>query len=71
VKITRSTPIPIATGERNATHWGFRQIVENKAAAVLQPDVRHCGGILEIKKTGEWRLRTMRRHPEDDSFSDF
>jgi galactonate dehydratase len=48
--IARSTSIPIATGERNATRWGFREIVEQRAAAVLQPDIRHCGGILEMKK---------------------
>lgn len=48
--IAHSTSIPIATGERNATRWGFRQIVEQRAAAVLQPDIRHCGGILEMKK---------------------
>ena len=50
LEITRSTPIPIATGERNTTRWGFREIVEKKAAAVLQPDIRHCGGILEMRK---------------------
>ena len=50
LEITRSTSIPIATGERNTTRWGFREICEKKAAAVLQPDIRHCGGILEMKK---------------------
>ena len=50
LEITRSTPIPIATGERNTTRWGFREICEKKAAAILQPDIRHCGGILEMKK---------------------
>jgi galactonate dehydratase len=50
LEITRSTHIPIATGERNTTRWGFREICEKKAAAILQPDIRHCGGILEMKK---------------------
>lgn len=50
LEVTRSTAIPIATGERHTTRWGFREIVEKKAAAVLQPDVRHCGGILEMRK---------------------
>lgn len=50
LEITRSTSIPIATGERNTTRWGFREICEKKAAAVLQPDIRHCGGILEMRK---------------------
>lgn len=48
--IARSTSIPIATGERNATRWGFREIVEKRAAAIVQPDVRHCGGIRELKR---------------------
>ncbi|MCY3759608.1 MAG: galactonate dehydratase, partial [Gemmatimonadetes bacterium] len=50
LEITRSTTIPIATGERNTTRWGFREICEKKAAAVLQPDIRHCGGILEMRR---------------------
>lgn len=50
LELARSTPIPIATGERCATRWGFREICERKAAAILQPDIRHCGGILETKK---------------------
>ena len=48
--IARSTHIPIATGERLYTRWGFRGIVEKRAAAIIQPDVCHCGGILELKK---------------------
>lgn len=54
LEITRSTSIPIATGERNTTRWGFREICEKKAAAVLQPDIRHCGGILEMRKIASY-----------------
>ncbi|MFC1717105.1 galactonate dehydratase [Candidatus Poribacteria bacterium] len=50
INIARSTTVPIATGERHLTRWGFREIVEREAVAVLQPDIRHCGGILEMKK---------------------
>ena len=50
VTIARSTTIPIATGERLFTKWGFREVLEKQAAAVLQPDICHCGGILEAKK---------------------
>ena len=50
VTIARSTTIPIATGERLFTRWGFREVLEKQAAAVLQPDICHCGGILEAKK---------------------
>ena len=50
LNISRSTAVPIATGERHLTRWGFREIVEREAAAILQPDIRHAGGILEMKK---------------------
>jgi len=50
VTVARSTSIPIATGERLFTRWGFREVLEKQAAAVLQPDICHCGGILEAKK---------------------
>jgi galactonate dehydratase len=50
VTVARSTCIPIATGERLFTRWGFREILEKQAAAVLQPDVCHAGGITEVRK---------------------
>jgi galactonate dehydratase len=42
--------IPIATGERLFTKWGFRDVLELGAASVLQPDLAHCGGIWEARK---------------------
>jgi galactonate dehydratase len=48
--IARSTSIPIATGERLFTRWGFREVLEKQAAAILQPDLSHAGGILEVRK---------------------
>jgi len=48
--VARSTSIPIATGERLFTKWGFRETLEKQAASILQPDVCHAGGILECKK---------------------
>jgi galactonate dehydratase len=50
VTVARSTSIPIATGERLFTKWGFRQVLEKQAAAIVQPDLCHAGGILEGKK---------------------
>jgi galactonate dehydratase len=41
---------PIATGERLLTRWGFREVLEKHAAALLQPDGSHAGGISELKK---------------------
>ncbi|WP_281888805.1 galactonate dehydratase [Paenibacillus sp. YYML68] len=50
VRIANSTSIPIATGERLYTRWGFREVIEKQAAVIVQPDLCHCGGILEAKK---------------------
>lgn len=41
---------PIATGERLLSRWEFRQIFEKQAAAYIQPDGSHAGGITELKK---------------------
>jgi len=48
--IARSTAIPVATGERLFTRWGFREVLEKQAAAILQPDLSHAGGIFEVRK---------------------
>jgi len=47
--IARSTHLPIATGERIFTKWGFREILEKRAASILQPDLCHAGGITECR----------------------
>jgi galactonate dehydratase len=48
-QVARATSIPIATGERLFTKWAFREVLELGAAALLQPDVSHCGGVLEAR----------------------
>ena len=48
-EIARGTHLPIATGERIFTKWGFREILEKKAASILQPDLCHAGGITECR----------------------
>ena len=32
------------------TRWGFRELLENRAASVVMPDICWCGGISEAKK---------------------
>jgi galactonate dehydratase len=46
-EIARGTHLPIATGERLFTKWAFREVLEKKAATILQPDLCHAGGIFE------------------------
>jgi galactonate dehydratase len=48
-ELARKTHIPLATGERIFTKWGFREILEKRAATILQPDVCYAGGITELK----------------------
>ena len=48
-EIARKTHIPLATGERIFTKWGFREILEKRAATIVQPDVCYAGGITELR----------------------
>ena len=48
-EIARGTFLPIALGERIFTKWGFRELLEKKAATILQPDLCHAGGITEVR----------------------
>jgi galactonate dehydratase len=50
VEVARALPFPIATGERLAGRWQFRDLLEKRACAVVQPDVSHCGGISEARR---------------------
>ena len=42
--------IPIATGERFTTIFEFQQLLENKGAAYIRPDLCLCGGLSGCKK---------------------
>jgi len=48
-EIAAKTHIPIATGERIFTKWGFKEILEKRAAVILQPDICYAGGITELR----------------------
>jgi galactonate dehydratase len=50
VEIARHTSIPIATGERMYTRWGFKQLLATGGADIIQPDISHAGGIWETRK---------------------
>ncbi|HHW31766.1 MAG TPA: galactonate dehydratase [Clostridiaceae bacterium] len=49
-ELRRHTCIPIATGERNYTRWGFKNMLHAGGVDIIQPDLSHAGGILEVKK---------------------
>jgi galactonate dehydratase len=48
-QVARATSIPVATGERLFTKWAFREVLELGGAALVQPDLSHCGGVLEAR----------------------
>ena len=50
LELSRSICIPIATGERNFTRWGFKSMLKRGGVDIIQPDVSHAGGILETRK---------------------
>lgn len=48
VQLARAvTWIPIATGEDHHTRHAFRELIERRCAAVVQPDLHWCGGLTE------------------------
>ncbi len=49
-EVKRAVSVPIATGERLVTRHQFRPVFEQQACHVIQPDLCHCGGLLEGKK---------------------
>lgn len=46
-KVADRVPMPLATGERLSLKTEFRQFLDKKAVAILQPDLAHCHGFGE------------------------
>jgi L-alanine-DL-glutamate epimerase-like enolase superfamily enzyme len=49
-ELAEATRLPLCLSERLMTRWGFREVLENRAARVIMPDICWCGGISEAKK---------------------
>lgn len=49
-ELAAKSPVPIAGGEGLLTRFEFRNLLDHKGAAIIQPDVIHCGGITEMRK---------------------
>ncbi|NND73391.1 MAG: mandelate racemase/muconate lactonizing enzyme family protein [Ilumatobacter sp.] len=49
-RVARQTTIPVATGERLTTISEFAALARHQAAAIWQPNLGRCGGILTAKK---------------------
>ena len=50
LEVKKSVRIPIASGERIYTRFGYRPFFEDRSLHVIQPDICLCGGITEAKK---------------------
>ena len=49
-ELARATKLPLCVSERLMTRWSFRELIENRAARIIMPDISWCGGISEAKK---------------------
>src|SRR3712207_9290248 len=49
-ELARHTTVPIAVGERMFTRWDFKGVLADGCVDILQPDLSHAGGILEVRK---------------------
>lgn len=50
VEVARAVDVPIATGERLVTRREFRELLDRRACAVIQPNVCYCGGVSELRR---------------------
>ncbi len=50
LRVSRALTIPVASGERLVTRYQFRELLEKRAVAIIQPDLCHCGGLWEARK---------------------
>lgn len=50
--LRQKTKVTLATGERSFTKYGFADFCSRHLVNIVQPDVCHAGGILEMKKIG-------------------
>ena len=50
LEVKNNTTIRITTGESEFTHYGFQQLINRRAADILQPDICCAGGFTEIQK---------------------
>ncbi len=51
--VRESTTTPIACGENLYLRHGFRELLEKRAADIIEPDLQKCGGLLEGRKIAD------------------
>jgi galactonate dehydratase len=50
VNAKRAITLPVVTGEEIYTKTEFREVLQRRAADIINPDVCNCGGILELRE---------------------
>ena len=53
-ELAKSTSIPLVIGERLHSRYDFKRVFEIRAAAIINPDTAHVGGISEMVRIGHW-----------------
>jgi len=48
--LVAASPTPIATGEKETTRFGFRDLMERGKLRIIQPDIARAGGLSEIRR---------------------
>ena len=48
--LAAKTSVPLASGERLVDRAEFDDLLRARAVSIIQPDICHCGGLLEAKK---------------------
>ncbi len=49
-RIRQNSSVPLAAGERQATIFGERELIEDQLVDVIQPDTGRAGGLTQMKK---------------------
>src|SRR5574341_2586975 len=49
-ELAAAITLPLCISERLMTRWGFRELLENRAAQIIMPDLCWCGGFSEARK---------------------
>ena len=50
IELSRTSPVPIATGEHEYTRYGFDALIKNKATDIVQFDMARVGGFTEARR---------------------
>ena len=68
--LRQKTKVPLATGERSFTKYGFAEFCSRHLVNYIQPDVCHAGGIFELKKIGvlaeTYRIEMAPHNPQSE-----